>query len=109
MQLAVNIADDDNRGSGSGVGGSAIIIEGRAEGVYGDTIGLLVEHLGGDEDERVEDFDGENRRELRRRDVPRAPIEAPHQILHPIHAEGAVLRPPYWDAKFWRRGWTRRL
>ena len=105
MQLAVNIADDDNRG---GSGGSVIIIGARAEGVYGDAIGLLVEHLGGDEDERIEDSDGENRRELRGWDVPRGPIEAPHQVVHPIHAEVPVFRPPYWDAQFWRWGWMRR-
>lgn len=53
----MNIAHDNDRG-----GGWRVIVGARAKGVYSDAIGFLVKHLGGDEDERVEDFDGENGR-----------------------------------------------
>ena len=29
-----------------------------------------------------------------------SPIEAPHQVVHPIHAEVPAFRPPYCDAQF---------
>lgn len=57
MELSMNIAHDNDRG-----GGWRVIVGARAKGVYSDAIGFLVKHLGGDEDERVEDFDGENGR-----------------------------------------------
>lgn len=53
----MNVTDDNDGG-----GRWRVIVGTRAKGVYGDAIGFLVKHLGSDEDERVEDFDGEDRR-----------------------------------------------
>lgn len=53
----MNVADNND-----GRGGWRVIVGARAKGVYSDAIGFLVEHLGADEDERVQDFDGQNRR-----------------------------------------------
>ncbi|MED6198785.1 hypothetical protein PIB30_069800, partial [Stylosanthes scabra] len=73
IQLTVNGPNDHHRGRRARI---------RAKKINGETIRFLMEHLGSNENERVEGLNWKNGRELGRRKVPRRPIEALHLWIH---------------------------
>ena len=69
VQLTVNVTDHND---------SAGVVR-----VDSETVRLLVEDLGGGENQRVEDMNWKNRREFRGRNILGRPVKGRYQILDP--------------------------
>lgn len=71
MQLAVDVADNDDIASG-------------VRWVDGQAVGLLVEDVGGGEEEALEAVGGEDRGEGGRREVAGRVVEGGGKVLDPL-------------------------